>query len=177
MIRLEYVPHGIDEICEYYGNPDPDGDGNFNPEFWNKNMKRFTLPFPLRIGWEPEKSDGTHVVDNTVSRIWMHELIGDAVVDALTEIGSYISGDPEYLRRNDLDLYWGCYAFRFQRGANIYSTHSWAIAIDLNKHLGELGDVPTLPMWFVERFTERGFKWGGEWDRADGQHFQAATGY
>lgn len=168
MNRLEYVPHGYNEIIEYYGNPDPDHDGNFNTDFWNKYMKKFTLPYPLRIGWEH---------DNTVSRIWMHELIGDAVVDALMDIGTYISGDPEYLERNGLNMYWGCYAFRFQRGANIYSTHSWGIAIDFNRHLGGLDEEPKQPMWFIDRFVERGFKWGGDWDRPDGMHLQACTGY
>lgn len=169
MIKLEHVPHGIDEINEYYGNPDPDGDGNFNKDFWEQNMKLFTLPYALKIGWNPDK---------TVSKIYMHKKIGDAVVDALDEIGTYMSGHHNYLKRNSLDLYWGCFAFRFQREVEVYSTHSWGIAIDLNKHLGELGEKPEQPEYIVEAFKKRGFKWGGDWkNRPDGMHFQAASGY
>lgn len=174
MIKLEHVPHGYKEIVEYYGNPDPQGDGNLDPEFWNKYMKKFTLPYPMRIGWEPQKEDGS---DNTVERIWAHEKVGDSLVDALNEIGTYMSGDPAYLRRNDLDFYWGCFAFRFQRGANIYSTHSWGIAFDLNKHLGELGEEPEMPEYIVNAFKKRNWVWGGDFERSDGMHFQAARGY
>ena len=169
MKKLDYVPTGKQDIIKYYGNPDPDEDGNFNSAFWKRQMEKFALPYPMVIGWKPEKR---------VEQIWMHRKIGAVVVDALDEIGTYMSGDPQYLVRNGLNKYWGCFAFRFQRGANVYSTHSWGIAIDLNRHLGDLGEQPEQPEWFVGAFKRRGFIWGGDWKkRPDGMHFQACRGY
>jgi hypothetical protein len=108
----------------------------------------------------------------------MHRKVGPVVVDALEEIGDYISGDPEYLERNGLNFWWGCFAFRFKRtDKGQYSTHAFGIAVDLNRHLGDLGEAPQQPEWFVDCFKRRGFRWGGDWDYPDGMHFQAAAEY
>lgn len=168
MIKLDYVPEGLDEIIDYYGNPDKDGDGEYDHSFGQKHLKRFDLPFPLRLGWD-------HSVE--VGRVQMHEKVGPAFIDGLNEMGHYLSGDPQYLRRNDLDFWWGAFNFRLKRGYDNPSTHSWGIAFDINKHLGELGKEPEMPEWIVDIFEKRGFIWGGHWNRPDGQHFQACSGY
>jgi len=166
MIKLDYIPDGYNEIVEYYGNPDPEGDGNFDHDFWDSHMKLFPLPFPLRIGWDPSK---------IVQNVWMHQRVGDAIVDALREIGE--KEGVQSLKDRNLDKYWGCFAFRFKRVNNTYSTHSWAIAIDLNRRLGKLGKPSKMPHFIVDAFKKRGFEWGGDWQIPDGMHFQACTGY
>jgi hypothetical protein len=168
MIKLSYVPSGLEEINDYYGNPDPDGDGSYNHSFGKQNLTVFNLPFPMRLGWRS---------DQWVQKAMLHNKVGLAVVDGLEEMGHYISGDPAYLDRNELNLWWGAFNFRLKRGYNSLSTHSWGIAFDINKHLGELGEPPSMPEWIVDIFEKRGFVWGGRWDRPDGMHFQACKGY
>lgn len=171
--KLEYVPKGLEEIKDYYGDPDPNEDGVFDTEF-RKNLRVFNFPFPLIIGWkEGEYRAGDSYT--LVRRALMHEKIGLAVVDALFEIGQRKGGS--YLNQNRLNLWWGAFNFRLKRGYNSLSTHSWGIAIDINKHRGELGVVPTMPDFIVEAFEKRGFVWGGRWGRPDGMHFQACKGY
>lgn len=168
MKELKKVPNGLEEIIDYYGNPDPRGEGKLDPEFTNTYIRMYTLPFTMRLGWD---------TNQVVTRAQFHKYVGDVVVDALEELGRYISGDVEYLRRNDLDLWWGSFNFREKVSSGQLSTHSWGIAFDINKHIGEYGEEPEFPSWFVRIFTKRGFNWGGDWATPDGQHFQAAVNY
>ncbi len=71
----------------------------------------------------------------------------------------------------------GCYNVRNIRGGSSWSTHSWAIAIDLNAKWNRFGqrsfqmteDVATC-------FEEEGFAWGGRWiGKPDAMHFQHYT--
>lgn len=174
MVSLDRVPDGLDDIRGEYGEPDPDANGNFNAAFLDRECRLYKLPFPLVIGWrEQDYRDGDRSA--LVRSAIMHRKIGPAVVDALDEIGRHEGG--AYLDRNRLNLWWGCFAYRFKRGGDELSTHSWAIAVDLNRHLGRLGEEPQMPSFIVDAFEKRGFVWGGRWDRPDGMHFQACTGY
>jgi hypothetical protein len=159
IIKLDHVPDGLDEIYEYYGDPDA-------PDFFEKNLRRFNVPFPLRLSWEP---------DVQVTRILAHKRVGDAIVDALFEIAEYKGAD--YVHAEGLDYYGGTFANRKKRGIDEPSTHAWAIAIDLNPHRGPLGEQPAMPQFIVDAFERRGFVWGGHFQRPDGMHFQACRGY
>lgn len=62
----------------------------------------------------------------------------------------------------------GSYNNRNVRGKNRPSTHSWCLSIDLNA--GEAN-------WsseFISVWQRHGWKWGGEFKRADSMHFSAA---
>lgn len=168
MKELQRIPNGLEEIIDYYGHPDPEGKGKLDPSFEKEYIRTYDLPFTMRLGWD---------TDQKVTKARFHKKIGDVVVDALEELATYISGDVEYLRRNDLDLWWGSFNFRAKVSGGDLSTHSWGIAFDINKHIGEYGEKPEFPDWFVKIFTKRGFIWGGDWSTPDGQHFQAAKGY
>jgi hypothetical protein len=159
IVSLDYVPNGYEDIIRYYGDPDA-------PDFWDAQMERFAVPFPLRLSWDTQTE---------ITRIVAHRLVGMAIVDALFEISQHQT--PGYLRGNDLDLFGGTYADRNKRGIDEPSTHRWGIAIDLNPHLGPLGEEPKMPGFIVNAFKRRGFVWGGDFDRPDGMHFQAARGY
>lgn len=71
----------------------------------------------------------------------------------------------------------GCYNVRYIRGRKKLSTHSWAIAIDLNAETNRLGATPQMHEGVVACFENNGFTWGGRFTRKDGQHFQYAKGY
>jgi hypothetical protein len=57
------------------------------------------------------------------------------------------------------------------------STHSWAIAIDLNWATNAPGTRGDLDAGIVEVFERFGFEWGGRWSYKDPMHFQYATSY
>lgn len=160
MIKLAHIPHGVDEIKETYGDPGDD--------LWARdNLGTFALPFPLRLSWDP----GTLVYS-----VIAHRLVGGAIVDALDEIGQFKGG--AYLERNKLNRFGGIYNRRAKRGIDQPSTHTWAIAIDLNPDKAPLGGDPNgQPRFIVGAFTKRGFVWGGNFARPDGMHFQACGGY
>ena len=167
IVHLLEVPHGLDEINKFYGKA-LDNNGEPYPGFSNKNLKAFKLSFPMRLSWK--KSD-------FIERVYCHYLIGPALVDALEEIVAYRGYD--YLKRNNLDLYGGCYNPRPKTGGTDPSTHAWGIAIDINPDHGAFGKPSSMPDFIVQAFKKRGFIWGGDWDMRwrDGMHFQACSGY
>lgn len=60
---------------------------------------------------------------------------------------------------------------------NSLSTHSWAIACDVNWATNPYGSKGTIDPKLVEIFKAAGFEWGGNWKIPDPMHFQWATGY
>lgn len=69
----------------------------------------------------------------------------------------------------------GCFNIREIRGvAGKMSTHSYALAIDLNASQNPLGAPSQWSQDFVKCFTSVGFIWGGDFKRVDAQHFQWA---
>lgn len=66
----------------------------------------------------------------------------------------------------------GCFNIRSVRGeSNTPSTHSYALAIDINAAYNKLGQTPTMALEIVDCFKEEGFSWGGDFKRRDGMHF------
>ena len=69
--------------------------------------------------------------------------------------------------------YDGCFNIRRKRGARSASLHSWGLAIDINAAWNGFGKTPTMSSELVKCFTDTGmFDWGGDFERADGMHFQ-----
>jgi hypothetical protein len=66
----------------------------------------------------------------------------------------------------------GCLSIRQMTGGGGYSTHSWALAIDINAEWNRYGQEPNMSPEFVKCFTDAGFEWGGTWRTPDGMHFQ-----
>lgn len=166
-VRLSTVPDGLEEIVKVYGGWPLTDSGEQDPEFFSREVSRFTLPYPMRLSWNP---------GITVKTTVAHRLVGASLIDALCEI--YDTHGFRYLRKNDLDLFGGVYAARSKRGRpGQASTHAWAIAIDINPHRGPLGKPTDMPEFIVAAFERRGWEWGGRWNVRDGMHFQACTGY
>jgi len=171
MIMLSPVPHGRAQINAVYGNPDANGDGILDLQWFAENIRVFNMPFPMRLSWKP---------DVLTQRFQAHKLIGDAVIDALAEIG-LAHDDPDYLDNHGYNRWGGCFNFRFAKGnPDALSAHSWGIAVDINPHLGPFGVAAhKQPAFIIEAFKRRGFFPGADWPLpyTDAQHFQAATGY
>lgn len=76
----------------------------------------------------------------------------------------------------ELKTFDGCYQIRSKRGLpDQISTHSYALAIDINAAENPLGGPNRLSPELVACFTDMGFAWGGRFNRADPQHFQWAA--
>lgn len=149
------VPHGIKEIMRMYGNPN-------SADFARKNLELF-VSVPFTYGRAKPK----------VFKIYAHKLIIPELKVIFTEIASL----ERYYKKVMIHTFDGCYCQRSQRGADKPSTHSWAIALDLNAATNGLGHTPDQSQAMVKAFQKPGWKWGGEWDRPDGMHFQRCTGY
>ena len=74
----------------------------------------------------------------------------------------------------ELKTFDGCFMIRSVRGATSPSTHSYGLAIDINKKENELGHTPLMSPELVKCFTDAGFTWGGKFKRMDGMHFSSA---
>lgn len=159
-------PNGLNEIIATYGDPQYHA-GNVDPHWESQNLVMLH-GLPLVAG----------------GKLYVHKLVALPLQLALADcerIGGY---ELEHV---------GCFNPRAQRGASadILSTHTWAIAIDINPDRNPLitgcpvgdprrsaegaCDIP--PAW-IAAFKARGFFWGGDFSRRfDPQHFQLCTGY
>ena len=154
MIKLDYVPDGIEEIIGYYGDPQ-------EAEWFKDNIVVCHLPFSLRQSWNGVRVDRFHV----------HKFVMDAMRDALLEIEEYAG--IVFLRQHNLDMWGGVYNDRNKRGSNIPSIHSFGAGIDYCPKLGPFKEPSRMPYFIVKAFIKRGF----ENLLHDGQHNQACTGY
>lgn len=165
-------PNGLADIIAHYGDPhvqrDQDGNWTVDPKW--ESLCCTTLEHPLL----PR------------GKLYMHRLV-IAPMNRLLDRwrARIINGDAYRV------LSVACFAPRAQRGSNglLASTHSWAIAFDLNPDTNPLisgieiddprrqkcKDIPDA--WIADAKAE-GWFWGGEFQhRYDPMHFQMATGY
>ena len=163
MTKLEYVPK-YSERYEYYGNPDADGDFSWDTKWWDENMQRRDLPFPLIPSWHR---------GNLIYRLWMNKKIWPALLDAFIEIRSAFKDTRCHGEWNILG---DAASIRPMKAHPDLSTHAFGIAIDLNNHKACWQCNPeTQHPFIVEAFKERGFVWGGDFPEPyiDPMHFQA----
>ena len=171
----EAIPRLRDELVEppYYSQCF-DVFGDFRIEGWKpQNLARCDLSTfrseleRVYFGWlTPE--DRAFVHSNWFGFV-CHRLVVPKFQDAFKNVVD--GGLEEQLKTFD-----GCYAVRYIRGGDIWSTHSWAIAIDLNARWNRFGqDNFEMTPEFAQCFKDAGFIWGGEWQKPDAMHFQYCT--
>lgn len=76
-------------------------------------------------------------------------------------------------------LQFGCWVPRHKmhNPSRGLSTHSWAIAVDINWATNGVGKIGDIDPGIVASFEAHGFEWGGRWRYRDDMHFQLAKGY
>jgi hypothetical protein len=159
-----------------YGNPDANGDGILDAQWFADCIRVFPLPYPMPISW------GDHSV---IMKFQAHILAGPKIVAALSKMREYaqIEANEEneklnaivWMRKFGYDVWGGCWNFRLVRGGNVLSDHSWGTAVDLCPARGAMGvadDTLYFPPWIIKAFEEQGFQWGGHFTRTDGMHLQ-----
>jgi len=155
-----------DELNQFYGNPDADGDGLPSVKWETENLTTIVPPFPMFWAWSL----------SPVKSIKIHKKCAESLFEVLSVIDR---GIPHPVRvKTHLNRCGGAYNFRTMRGnSKRLSTHSWGCAIDLAPELNWLGrtygpDKGMMPMVAVNAFQDAGWTWGGTWRKADAMHFQ-----
>lgn len=160
-------PNGWAEVYATYGEPDLyQRHALHSTVAWEAKILAYVdLPALLRLSWDARW---------LVKRIRVHRLLTQEISAALTEIHATGLWDQ-------LVSLGGAYEWRKQRGGSKLSLHSFGAAIDfdpLGNPLGKPGrfGLDQEAHKIVRIFEERGWTWGGRWDRRDDGHFQWARG-
>lgn len=95
--------------------------------------------------------------------------------DLVVPLTQALTNLKERRRLHELKTFDGCFMIRMVRGSTSDpSTHSYALALDLNAKENPLGGPVNLTPEFVQCFKDAGFDWGGDFKRKDGMHFSFA---
>ena len=147
------------QIIAKYGNPNETGAGY---------LTVINLPYPMRLAWDLEV---------TVTRMSCHKLVADkfkAIFNDLLEHYGY-----NEIKRLGIDLFGGCFNYRRMRGGTAWSTHSWAIAIDLDPARNKLRETSRTARFarpeykpMIAIFEKHGFENLGVKKNYDWMHFQ-----
>jgi glyoxylase-like metal-dependent hydrolase (beta-lactamase superfamily II) len=156
------------DLNAFYGKPDANGDGQPDPKWESENLIRVIPPYPMVWSWSNEP----------VKSIRLHKKCARAFENSLKEIGKQF--DHAFLVHHQLDQCGGGYNFRPMREAERLSVHAWGAALDLatkiNWHKRKWAPgLGMMPKEVVNIFAKNGIRWGGLWERADAQHFEATS--
>ena len=142
-----------------YGKPNATGEGY---------LITINLPYPMRLAWD---------LDTTVTKMRCHKLAGGRFLAVFNELMRVYGYDK--IKELGIDLFGGCFNFRKMRAADDWSTHSWAIAIDLdparngmNTPLSNANFSKPEYKPMLDIFKKHGFEWGGDLWKKDCMHFQ-----
>lgn len=147
------------EIIKKYGKPTQNG---------SPYLTTIKLPYPMRLAWDKKVS---------VNKMSCHKLVAQNFTNVFNELLAHY-GLAE-LQRLEIDIFGGCFNFRAMRGGSDFSTHSWAIAIDLSPEKNTLkmtsinaqfAKAEYKPM--VDIFYKNGFISLGKEKNFDWMHFQ-----
>ena len=147
------IPNGQREVVNMYGKPWDDVDD------WIKKWIG-----PVRLPEELRRLTKRGTIWTNKDLIPVYDSIFNEIVD-------------QGLARH-LKTYHGCFNCRKIRGSKTqWSTHTWALAIDLNMEENMMGAAGKMHPGIVEIFEKHGFSWGGKFRRKDPMHFQRCRGF
>ncbi len=153
--RLLTRPYGLVEIQEQFGTikyEEADGGNIVITNDWaEQNIVRADLPV---VGVQ-----SVHKLMVPIFEAVFNEIKAKGLDDDITLFGCW---SPRHKMHNP---------------KRSLSTHSWAIACDINWPTNMPGKVGDLDPGIVDTFEKFGFNWGGRWRRRDDMHHQWAAGY
>ncbi len=130
---------------------------------WWDVPERFEInQFPKKLWCNRDLIDPlSKAMENLINRGYIAEL---CTFDGCFNIRVIRGYESKYKKLMD--------AGREDEAAKLMSLHSWAVAVDLNAFENGLGKEPKLSQGFVQCFKDAGFRWGGDFARIDGMHFE-----
>src|SRR5574344_1186832 len=170
-MSIKYIK--IDENQNYIPAKNEDAGRVRKEEFFKKiygKDKKEIEKNLVKIKWLPNLSNQTLFVTKI-----------NGIDRKLEQISSELEKLPKefhkYILKSD-----GVYNFRKISGTNRLSSHSFAIAIDLNKNYStywlwgkkkrDIDYKNQIPLEIVKIFEKDGFIWGGRWYHYDTMHFE-----
>lgn len=146
-------------LLEKYGTPNKTGEGY---------IVQIKLPYPMYLNW---------ATATIVKKISCHKLVADKLIAIFTEILEVYG--IEEIKRLQLDDFGGCFNYRFMRGGDELSLHSWGVAIDLDPDRNLLRESSKTARFakpeyktFIDIFYKHGFESLGREKNYDWMHFQ-----
>lgn len=125
-------------------------------------------PFTLIVAWD---------VRYKLNKIKVHPVIADPLKAVLQDLLLHYGIDE--IKRLRINYFGGCHAFRRKRNSNQWSSHAWAIALDLdpiNNQLSYKKNKATFakPEYkaMIDIFYKHGFYNLGEEEGYDYMHFE-----
>lgn len=109
------------------------------------------------------------------SGILVNKKCADAMLAAFAEIWDRCGHEQAAVDQSGASDYGGCFNIRRIAGANAWSNHSWACAIDLSPSTNgfRYDDSTTLSSVVIDAFKRQGARWGGDYHgRKDPMHFE-----
>ena len=170
-MSMKYIK--IDEDINYIPKKNEDAGRFRNEEFfkkiYGKNRQEIEKNL-VKIKWLEKSQNKT---------LWVTKING--IDKKLEKISSELENLPKEFKKYIINPD-GVYNFRKISQTNRLSTHSFAIAIDLNKEYSNywLWDKKgknivyknQIPLEIVKIFEKHGFIWGGRWYHYDTMHFE-----
>ncbi|MEM5558584.1 M15 family metallopeptidase [Aliarcobacter cryaerophilus] len=170
-MSMKYIK--IDENKNYIPAKNEDAGRFRNEEFfkkiYGKNRQEIEKNL-VKIKWLEKSQNKT---------LWVTKING--IDKKLIEISKELDNLPKEFKKYIVNPD-GVYNFRKISGTHRLSTHSFAIAIDLNKEYSNywLWDKKgnnieyknKIPLEIVKIFEKHGFIWGGRWYHYDTMHFE-----
>ena len=170
-MSMKYIK--IDEDINYIPKKNEDAGRFRNEEFFKKiygKNKQEIEKNLVKIKWLEKSQNKT---------LWVTKING--IDKKLEKISGELENLPKEFKKYIINPD-GVYNFRKISGTNRLSTHSFAIAIDLNKEYSNywLWDKNgknivyknQIPLEIVKIFEKYGFIWGGRWYHYDTMHFE-----
>ena len=155
MESLMAPPHGLEEIQERFGviEYEEASGGNIviTNDWAERNIIRSDLPV---VG-----TQSIHRLMEPVFNAVFNEIKAKGLDGKISLFGCWSPRHKMHNPKRDL------------------STHSWAIACDLNWPTNMPGRVGDLDPEIVATFERHGFNWGGRWRHRDDMHLQLCRGY
>jgi hypothetical protein len=147
------------DIVKKYGKPNETGNGY---------LTTILLPYPMRLAWD---------LDTKVSKMRCHKLAAEPFLNVFNDLlAEYGMAEIERL---GIDLFGGCFNYRKMRGGTSWSTHAWAIAIDLDPARNKLKETAKTARFarpeyqkMIDIFYKNGFISLGIEKNYDWMHFQ-----
>lgn len=153
------VPNGLAAIDNVFGTRCT-SNSNFNKFTWLAEGASWNVNFHKKLGGAP--TPGWYAGNGGGSTNLFYDVRGHIANSHMTVLGGI-----------------GAYNCRLQSGSNLWSTHAWGIAIDINwshEHVGPNHcHNHTVASNVATTFQGHGWQWGLAF--CDAMHFQRATGY